>query len=172
MSTVCYCGQPDCPVTTWEHDACVANLRAERDALRAQLAEAHERLDEFGMRRNGQTATLEEGIDAMRGQLLDYQRWAYEAEGRESKLKTQFAEATDDGTLSARIGAVREALGMSEFDSAAEVGPINDLKAQLAEAVKVLRDLAEWGPLAESLDVSEFRVDCARADAVLAKVKL
>lgn len=37
MSTVCYCGQPDCPVTTWEHDACVANLRAERDALRAQV---------------------------------------------------------------------------------------------------------------------------------------
>lgn len=42
MSTVCYCGQPDCPVTTWEHDACVANLRAERDALKAQLAEAVE----------------------------------------------------------------------------------------------------------------------------------
>lgn len=37
MSTVCYCGQPDCPVTTWEHDACVANLRAERDALKAQV---------------------------------------------------------------------------------------------------------------------------------------
>lgn len=37
MSTVCYCGQPDCPVTTWERDACVANLRAERDALRAQV---------------------------------------------------------------------------------------------------------------------------------------
>ena len=40
MSTVCYCGQPDCPVTTWERDACVANLRTERDALKAQV-EAH-----------------------------------------------------------------------------------------------------------------------------------
>ncbi len=41
MSTVCYCGQPDCPVTTWEHDACVANLRAERDALRALTKDLH-----------------------------------------------------------------------------------------------------------------------------------
>ena len=40
MSTVCYCGQPDCPVTTWERDACVANLRAERDALKAQVKAA------------------------------------------------------------------------------------------------------------------------------------
>lgn len=103
MSTVCYCGQPDCPVTTWEHDACDANLRAERDALKAQLAKAHERLDEFGMRRDGQTATLEEGIDAMRGQLLDYQRWAYEAEGRESKLKTQFAEAVEAVTAALAV---------------------------------------------------------------------
>lgn len=47
MSTVCYCGQPDCPVTTWEHDACVANLRAERDALKAQLVEAVEVLREL-----------------------------------------------------------------------------------------------------------------------------
>lgn len=45
------------------------------------------------------------------------------------------------------------------------------LKAQLAEAVEVLRDIAEWGPLAETLDETEFRVDCERARAFLAKVK-
>ena len=37
MSTVCYCGRPDCSVTSMARDACVANLRAERDALKAQV---------------------------------------------------------------------------------------------------------------------------------------
>lgn len=109
MSTVCYCGQPDCPVTTWEHDACVANLRAERDALKAQLA-----------------------------------------------------EATGDGTLSARIGAVREALGMSEFDSATEVSAVERLKAQIAEAenlhahyVERIRELQEADAMTELREAVE-----------------
>lgn len=57
MSTVCYCGQPDCPVTTWERDACVANLRAERDALKAQV-EAARKVCVSKHRGNG--ATLDE----------------------------------------------------------------------------------------------------------------
>lgn len=48
---------------------------------------------------------------------------------------------------------------------------LEDAAAQRDEALTVLRPLAEWGPLAESLDVAEFRVDVANADAVLAKYR-
>lgn len=74
------------------------------------------------------------------------QEWRDErdrAERERDALKARLVEATDDGSLSARIGAVREALGMSEFDSAAEVGPINDLKAQLDEARALNAELVE-----------------------------
>lgn len=41
--------------------------------------------------------------------------------------------------------------------------------AEVRELVEALNHLVEWGPLAESLDVAEFRVDVANARAVLAK---
>lgn len=43
MSTVCYCGRPDCSVTSMARDACLTTLRAERDALKAQVADLEER---------------------------------------------------------------------------------------------------------------------------------
>ena len=59
MSTVCYCGQSDCPVTTWEHDACIANLRAERDALQKALADAVAIAREFDARQQKAEAQVE-----------------------------------------------------------------------------------------------------------------
>lgn len=37
MSSVCWCGDPECLVTSMSRDACLDNLRAERDALRTQV---------------------------------------------------------------------------------------------------------------------------------------
>jgi hypothetical protein len=75
-------------------------------------------------------------------------------------LRAQLAEATDDGTLSARIGEVRRALGMSDLDSAAEVSAVESLKAQLDEAVEVLRKTTEAlegsFPGDESVGLPEF----------------
>lgn len=54
--------------------------RAEK--AEAQVAEAHERLDEFGMRRDGTTATLVEGISAMRTRIDEYRADWYRAEAQ------------------------------------------------------------------------------------------
>ena len=71
MSTVCYCGQPDCPVTTWERDACVANLRTERDALKAQVEAARKVLARYGRHDPSASREYRQGCDDVRLDVLD-----------------------------------------------------------------------------------------------------
>lgn len=67
MSTVCYCGQPDCPVTTWEHDACDAKPYTMDDVHAwVEMRWERERLDEKVMARI--RATVEER-DALKAQV-------------------------------------------------------------------------------------------------------
>lgn len=37
MSSVCYCGDSECPVTSMSRDACLDNLGAERDELKLRV---------------------------------------------------------------------------------------------------------------------------------------
>lgn len=74
---------------------CFDSERALRLASEADLREAHERLDEFGMKRDGTTATVVEGIAAMRAALCEYQRWAYEAEVARMDLREAVEELHD-----------------------------------------------------------------------------
>ena len=64
-----------------------AALRARVAELEAELDAAHERLDEFGMRRDGTTATLVEGIDAMRARIDEYREWAHKGETATADLR-------------------------------------------------------------------------------------
>lgn len=59
----------------------VATVKA-CERAEAQVAEAHERLDEFGMRRDGESATLVEGIAAMRERIDEYRAEWYRAEAQ------------------------------------------------------------------------------------------
>lgn len=56
--------------------------RRRAETAEAALAEAHERLDEFGMRRDGTTATPVEGIAAMRTRIDEYRAEWYRAEAQ------------------------------------------------------------------------------------------
>lgn len=74
---------------------CVTCLHRVIEKAEADLREAHERLDEFGMKRDGTTATVVEGIAAMRAALCEYQRWAYEAEVARMDLREAVEELHD-----------------------------------------------------------------------------
>lgn len=69
----------------------------------------------------------------------------------------------------ARVAELEGTVARLEEEAVGANDACSDLNDELEAALAVLRPLAEWGPLAESLDVAEFRVDVANADAVLAK---
>ena len=86
-------------------------------AAEAALAEAHERLDEFGMRRDGTTATPVEGIAAMRTRIDEYRAEWYRAEAQmeaareaaERIVKTQWRMPDCYITATAILRAMDEA---------------------------------------------------------------
>lgn len=60
-----------------------------RITAEAQVAEAHERLDEFGIRRDGESATLVEGIAAMRERIDEYRAEWYRAEAQVAAARAE-----------------------------------------------------------------------------------
>lgn len=58
---------------------------------------------------------------------------------------------------------------LSAYDSAVEADA--RLIAAAPDLLAALKAMVEWGPLAESLDVAEFRVDVANARAAIAKAE-
>ena len=78
-------GEPARTQATVERET--ATLRARVVELEAELAAAHERLDEFGMRRDGSRATVLEGIDAMRTRIDEYRAWAHRGEMATTDLR-------------------------------------------------------------------------------------
>ena len=67
------------------------NQRKRAEKAEAHVAEAHERLDEFGIRRDGESATLVEGIAAMRERIDEYRAEWYRAEAQVAAAR-QFIE--------------------------------------------------------------------------------
>lgn len=66
-----------------------------RITAEAQVAEAHERLDEFGIRRDGERATLVEGIAAMRERIDEYRAEWYTAEAQVAAARAECARLVD-----------------------------------------------------------------------------
>lgn len=85
-----------CPVHFGARTACgqcYDSERALRLSAEAQVTEAHERLDEFGMRRDGTTATVVEGIAAMRERIDEYRAEWYRAEAQVAAVRAECARA-------------------------------------------------------------------------------
>jgi hypothetical protein len=70
---------------------CFDSERALRLASEADLREAHERLDEFGMKRDGTTATVVEGIAAMHTRIDEYRADWYRAEAQVAAARAECA---------------------------------------------------------------------------------
>lgn len=96
--------------TKWiaEHDRYAESCKWHADRAEkaeAQVAEAHERLDEFGIRRDGESATLVEGIAAMRERIDEYRAEWYRAEAQVAAARAECASiikyTEDDGRHSA-----------------------------------------------------------------------
>ena len=74
---------------------CFDSERALRLASEADLREAHERLDEFGMKRDGTTATVVEGIAAMHTRIDEYRADWYRAEAQVAAARAECARIHD-----------------------------------------------------------------------------
>lgn len=109
--------------------------KARAKKAEAQVAEAHERLDEFGMRRDGERATVVKGIAAMRERIDEYRiAWA-KADAQVAALTSPVPGLAESGPYSlADVDAIEAHRGKPYARLRATAVERDALRAQVAAA--------------------------------------